>query len=209
MSDIWAPVIAAIGASFLTGIVAFGLDWRQARRSSRDALAARRQAAYGSMLAVSGLLGHTAGTLRITMEIRSGLKEGLDVVTRLRTPLEPVGVMELLRRDLEPLYRAWSELWVVGTREAVQVSNAILDRGIRVVGTATVPGETTNRLKRVVVGERWSQVEVDAFLREIQRLAVVRKRLAEVARRELGVGSVELFYDDEAEGKALPSDAAD
>jgi hypothetical protein len=197
--------VAALGASALTGAVAFGLEWRQSRQRERATTAARRQAAYGKLLSVSGLIGHTAGTLHLTVELRSGLKEGLDVALRHRKPVDPIELMELMRRDLEPLYEAWSEVWLVGTPEAIQIANAVVERSGRVVAAGTSQNEARNRLLRYLVGERWSQDEIDAFQAEIEGLASARKRLAEVARGEIGVDATELFYDADLQAKALQS----
>ena len=51
MSDLWVPVIAALGASALTGIVAFGLEWWRSYRADKSARAEQRSRAYTSSFA--------------------------------------------------------------------------------------------------------------------------------------------------------------
>lgn len=202
-SVVWAPVVAALGAAFLTGLVAFGLDWRRARHAKREAILAAQQAAYGGLLSISGLITHTAGMLHVVVETRSGLREGLDVATRVRKPVDPIHLLDMLRRDLEPLYEAWSSVWLVGSQQAVQVSNAVVERSARVIGAATSRSPSTSRLRRFIVGERWTKAEMDAFQADVEELAKARRRLAQLARKEFGVEAAELFYDAELEAKAL------
>lgn len=192
-ANIWAPVAAAIGASLLTGLVALVLDWRGARRRAHEDLRGRRQAAYGRMLAASGLLAHTAGGLHQMIELRSGVKEGVALAARLRRPVEPIDFIDLLRRDLEPLYEAWSQVWAAGSPPAVEASNLVMERAGEVLSAATTPGTARNRLLRYLAGERWSDEERAVLDADIRELAIARRRLAELARRELGIEATELF----------------
>ena len=90
MDPIWAPVIAAVGASALTGLVAFGIDWRGARRERHEGRRIERRDAYAKLLSITALISHTAGALHMTMELRSGLQEGVDIGTGKRQPLDPL-----------------------------------------------------------------------------------------------------------------------
>ncbi len=41
-ADLWVPVIAALGSAFLTGAVAFGLEWWRSRKAGKAAKSERR-----------------------------------------------------------------------------------------------------------------------------------------------------------------------
>jgi hypothetical protein len=51
--SIWAPVVAALGASFLTGIIRFGGIWWQQRRLARAAVVQEKSVAYHLLIAHS------------------------------------------------------------------------------------------------------------------------------------------------------------
>jgi hypothetical protein len=207
MDDVWAPVVAALGASLLTGGLAFGLDGWRGRREARAARDGRRQSAHVRLLCVSGLFAHTADALRLAIEVRSGLREGLDITTGRRKPVDPFELVDVLRRDLEPLYEALSEMWVVGSPEAVHASNAVTYQVQQVVDAATSRNSSDSRLRRMMLGERWSQDERDAYDAELKRLAHARKRLAEIARRECDVEMTDLFAST-AEGRQVAGTTA-
>ncbi len=75
MSNLWVPVIAALGSSFLTGLVAFGLEWWRSYRADKSARAERRSRAYSMLLTRSIVISQLASDLHFTMEVRSGLGE--------------------------------------------------------------------------------------------------------------------------------------
>src|ERR1700686_5309262 len=106
VETIWAPVIAALGSAALTGGVAFGLEWVRSHRAAKAALAERRAHAYSALIARAGVIAHTAGGLHVTMAIRSGWGESVDIFLGKRKPMDPVELSELLRLDTEPLYSA-------------------------------------------------------------------------------------------------------
>lgn len=106
MSDLWIPVIAALGASLLTGTFTFGLErWRLAK-VGKLAQSERRNRAYSLLLTRSAVILLTAFGLHATMEIRSGLREAVNVGTRNWKTLDPLEFNDRLRTDLQPLYEA-------------------------------------------------------------------------------------------------------
>lgn len=94
MSDLWVPVIAALGSSALTGMVAFGLEWWRSSRAGRATQAERRNRAYSMLLARSGVIIHVAGGFHIAMQVRSGLAEGVNVMLGKQRPLDPLELVE-------------------------------------------------------------------------------------------------------------------
>jgi hypothetical protein len=190
---IWAPVIAALGSASLTGAVAFGLEWGRSRRASKAALAERRARAYSSLISVAGVIAHTAAGLHAAMAVRSGIGESVDVLMGKRRLLEPLELINFLRADTEPLYRAWADVWTIGSPLAIGPANDVVDKCASVMGAATTRGVGATRLVRTLVGEKWTRAQLDEWQMEVRALADARRRLAEVARAELGIEVAELF----------------
>lgn len=186
-STAWAPVVAAIGSSALTAAVAYGIEWRRTRRDSASARTDRQQAAYSELLTRCALLVNSAGALRLTVTVRSGLKEGLDVVTGLRRPVDPLELNEYIRRDMEPLFAAMTEVWVVGSQRAIEAANDLVDQATTVVGAATDSSGTRPSLARFLSGVKWSDADNQVLADEIRKLASIRTAFAGIARSEAGV----------------------
>lgn len=193
MSDLWIPVIAALGSSALTGMVAFGLEWWRSQKADKSAQAERRSRAYSMLLTRSTIIAHLASDLHIAMELRSGLAESLNVAMGLQKKLDPLELSDRLRAELEPLYEAWTEVWVVGSKEAIPEANDLVTLCGEVMGAATQKGEARPLVLKVITGEKWTQKQLDQWQNELRGLAEARKRLGIIARRELGVDIADLF----------------
>lgn len=141
-------LIAALGSSALTGAVAFGLEWWRSNRAGKAAQAERRSRAYSMLLTRSIIIAHLAGDLHNVMEVRSGMKEGINVTFRFQKALDPLELAAQLRAEIQPLYEAWSEVWVVGSKEAVPEANDLFARCAAVVGAATQQGKAQARWLR-------------------------------------------------------------
>jgi hypothetical protein len=196
-SDLWVPVIAALGSAFLTGAVAFGLEWWRSRKAGKAAKSERRVRAYSLLLARSGVIAHVAVGLHIAMEVRSGLREGINVATGRQKPLDPLELIALQRIDLEPLYEVWSEVWTWGSKEAIPAANDLVARCGSVMGAATQRGESGSVLQRFIAGEKWTPQQLDEWNKEVRALAETRRQFAAIARREAGVEVADLFASNE------------
>lgn len=193
---------AVLAGSVATGAFALGagvgvalVQARSARRGERDE---RRRLAYSQLIAVSGVTLHTAYALRATVEFRSGLKEGLDVAMHHRKPLDPLELDAHIRRDTDPMYQAWSAVWVVGTQEAIRLANNLVTSVSNVVGAATKPGQARSGIVRFLAGEKWSQDQLRAWNGQIAALATARRAFTLLARRELGSEIAEVFTAPDA-----------
>ena len=191
-------LIAALGSSALTGAVAFGLEWWRSNRAGKAAQAERRSRAYSMLLTRSIIIAHLAADLHAVMEVRSGIKEGIDVTMRLQKALDPLEMQFRLRAEILPLYEAWSEVWVVGSKEAIPEANDLVARCGAVVSAATQHGEAQAKWLRGITGEKWTQQQLDQWQAELHGLAEARKRLGGVARRETGVEVVDLYASNES-----------
>jgi hypothetical protein len=143
------------------------------------------------------IIAHLAGDLHTIMELRSGMKEGINVTFRFQKALDPLELADRLRAEIQPLYEAWSEVWVVGSKEAIPEANDLVARCGAVVGTATQQGKAQARWLRGITGVKWIQQQLDQWQAEQRELAEARKRLGGVARRETGIEVVDLFASNE------------
>jgi hypothetical protein len=191
-------LIAALGSSALTGAVAFGLEWWRSNRAGKASQAERRSRAYSMLLTRSIVVAHLAGDLHAVMEVRSGMKEGINVTLRIQKALDPLEVQDRLRAEILPLYEAWSEVWVVGSKKAIPEANDLVARCGAVVGAATQQGKAQTMWLRGITGEKWTQQQLDQWQAELRGLAEARKRLGGVARLETGVEFVDLFASNES-----------
>jgi hypothetical protein len=190
-------VIAALGSSALTGIVAFGLEWWRSKKADKSTQAERRSHAYSILLTRSTIIAHLASDLHMAMKLKSGLTESLNVAMGITKKLDPLELADRLRAELQPLYEAWTEVWMVGSKEAIPVANDLVNRCGEVMGTATQKGEARPLFLKVVVGEKWTQKQLDQWQNELRGLAEARKRLGIIARKELGVEVADLFATNE------------
>jgi hypothetical protein len=67
------------------------------------------------------------------------------VTLGIKKPLDPLELGDRLRADLAALYEAWSEAWVVGSKEAIPFANDLVAQCGAVMGTATQRGECKAR----------------------------------------------------------------
>src|SRR6266511_104052 len=103
LDPVWAPVIAALGASSLTLLGTWGLYQLQHWQAKRTAERQERHAAYQEVLNRSITFAFRARTLGDAMRFRSGLSEGLSVLLRLRRTLDSLELYDWIDRDLRPL----------------------------------------------------------------------------------------------------------
>jgi ribosomal protein L5 len=88
MTTAEVAIVAALGASLFTGLASLGVvslqEWLRNRAADRDVLVN----AVTAMLSRSMAVMMRAQAIHQQMQLRSGLKEGLDVTLRLRKPAD-------------------------------------------------------------------------------------------------------------------------
>jgi hypothetical protein len=156
------------------------------------------------LLAQAGVIVFIAHGLHIMMETRSGLQEGLNVTLGRQKPIDLLELSDRLRANLQPLYEAWAEVWVIGSKEAIAAANDVVDQCGVVMGVATERGKAMPSVLRDIIGEKWTQEQLDQWEKELRILALARKRLGEVARREIGMKIAELFTPSKLQDLASP-----
>jgi len=150
------------------------------------------------LLTRSTIIAHLASDLHIAMQLKSGLTESLNVAMGITKKLDPLELADRLRAELQPLYEAWTEVWMVGSKEAIPEANDLVNHCGEVMGAATQKGEARPLFLKVIVGEKWTQKQLDQWQNELRGLAEARKRLGIIARKELGVEVADLFATNES-----------
>jgi len=213
--SIWAPVVAALGSSLLTGGAGFGTIWWQQRKRDKAMALAEISEAYHQLIASSLSFVIRARTLRDAMRSRSGLGEGLQVTLRIRQPLDPLEFHDWLARGFEPMNQAWSQIEVIGSPEAVARATQLLDACADLVGTAGQPGTARGKIATVLKGLEWTAEEQQALQFHVERIVKYRSEFVLIAREQLGrpaLGSgLELATDPGPTGgseSAAPENAA-
>lgn len=197
MPDIWAPVIAALGSSLLTGLIAFGLEWWRSRSSDRSALSERRSRAYSALLARSTAVSHLAGELHTIMELKSGLLEGINFMVGKSSPVDVIELAKWSDAATIPLYEAWSEVWAIGSKEAIAEANSLVTRCGEVMETGVQRGKAIPTWLTGVVGEKWTQEQLKEWQRAMHELAESRRKVGMIARKETGVEIADLFANND------------
>jgi hypothetical protein len=190
--SIWAPVIAALGASLLTGFFGFGAVWWQQHRLSKAAEIQEKSLAYHLLISRSLSFVVRATTLRNVMKTRSGLKEGVDVTFRFRKPSDPMELHDWLSKDFEPINEAWSKIQMIGAEESIDSATQLLDACGDLIGIATTPGTGRGKVATTVKGIAWTSEQEEALQAAIKRVTRCRESFVKVARRELGKSAVAL-----------------
>lgn len=195
-------IVAAFGAAILTGLASLGVvwfqEWKRGRAADRDTLAK----AVLDMLSRSMAVASRAQAVAEMVPLRSGLGEGVDIATRVRKPLDMFEFHDWLAQDLAPLSAAWSVIWTQGDQEMVRLANALLAACSDLIGASTDTGQAGSyleRVRRVIVGERWTDEQRSEAQDALKKVAAARKALAEHARRTFGRQHVELFGHGETD----------
>ena len=184
--SIWAPVVAALGASFLTGVLGFGtIFWQQRRRDRADAVAQKRNA-YGLLIAHSLNFTIRAQAMRNTMRARSGFNERLDLAMRLRRPLDPIELHDWFAQGYEPLNQAWANVEVVGSAAAVRIATDLMDTCADFVKLAGELGMARGRFVTYLRGFEWTADQDRALEEAARRVLGHRRAFIALARTELG-----------------------
>lgn len=178
----WAPVVAALGASLLTGLFTWGANWWVERR--RDRTAERREKTLAYQQLISRSLTFCGRTEALRKLIDSALNENDAVRASLGRPFGQLDVYDWLEKDYVPINDAWSKIRVIGSPEAVDEATQLLDACAELLDLATSSGDVDQ------------QVLNDAGTRVIE----TGETFIRVARKEVGEEAV-ASQRKEANGK--------
>lgn len=191
-ADILAPVIAALGASFLTILGSFGLFQWQRWRDNRANTRANKEATYRELHARTYSFVRRAGTLGLAKQFRSGITEGVSVSLGQRKPLDVFQLHEWLEADFRPITDAYSKVCLFGSQEAIDIANNILAACGALVGIATETDPHQGILVRLMKGERPTPEQAQAFKAAQKVVFIELEALVNIARREIGAALVAL-----------------
>jgi hypothetical protein len=129
------------------------------------------------------------------MHLRSGLKEGLDVTFHHRKPVDPMELYDWMDKDLGPLHEAWSEVWGVGSQEAIVAADRLVSACGEFTSSAASLNPEGGWLAKLIKGEVWSEEQKKAYDAALKELARARVDFAKVMRVELGNPLVEFSLE--------------
>lgn len=184
--SVWIPVVAALGASFLTSLGTWALDGqRQRGENQRKRLDARRRAYLQFLVAANGalLLGQSTRSLLMA---ESGVAASLGTLMRLREPADVHGLAFGMTAQLKPLLDAQSEVLACGTVAAAEAAGKVAVAAAEYLAGATEMSSTQRRLRGLVP---WTptmkqtgalQVKLDAVGEAVAAfISVVRRETGE------------------------------
>lgn len=191
-ADVWAPVIAALGASFLTLLGSFGLFQWQRWRDNRASTRTNKEIAYHELHARTYSFVRRAGTLGLAKQFRSGIAEIVSVSLGQRKPLDVFQLHEWLEADFRPIAEAYSKVCLVGSQEAIDIANNILTACGKLINAATATDPHQGPLLRLMKGECPTLEQVQAFEAAQKGVFIALEVLVTIARREIGTALVAL-----------------
>lgn len=195
MSNLWSGFAGVVIGAVVAGVTSWLTRWFSAKKSAGTARTAKRSRAYTSFLATCGLVMFTADSLRTIASSRSGVKESVAVLGG-RAPLDGVDVINLLRRDLDPLYHAWSQVWTVGTQDAIRLANEIVGCSADLLKAGSEPGRARGSLARTILGPAWTTNQIASLQDDIKHVAELRRDFADLVRRESGEPTAAQFSEE-------------
>jgi len=192
----WLFVAGQIAAALTVAFAAFiGVVYQQRRTDRREATAAQSRASV-DLLTQSLLFAQRAHALLLTARVRTGLSESLDVLLRLRRPVDPMELHDWLQQGTCPLYDAWSSTWVSSSPAMVTRGNAVIDActGVLDAVSERAPARGPARLREAIVGRGADKDQEERLRAAIHALAMARRDYAELVRKETGKDPAELFF---------------
>jgi hypothetical protein len=192
MSSVWVPVVAALGASLLTGAASLGVAWKQARWHAAADRGQRLASACSDVLSGSMLVANRARVLNATIRVRSGLTEATDIALHHRNPVDPLEVYDWLAQDHTALHKAVSEVWLRSPAILGTIASDIELQCARLLELATSLPDHRTFLQNLK-GVKRDEAFVTAWLSEVEHLGQLRKSFLKAAQQELGEASASLL----------------
>jgi hypothetical protein len=192
LMSIWAPVVAALGASVLTLFGSFGLSEHQSRVRERAHRVQERSAAYGALLAKSLDLVMRVQATDALMRLRSGVGDSAAIGFHVER-FSITNYIDWIDRAFRPMYEAWSQVWAVGSQDAVNAANLLVMASNDLVRTSMAPDQKSGWLRSVVSGESWTEEQRSTLRQAMRRVTKERVAFAAVMRAETGREPVELY----------------
>jgi hypothetical protein len=186
VNSLWIPVVAALGASLLTGIFGFGGEALRDRRSGAIEAERRRRDAYVEFLIAANGQIATLTTVRELRKLGTGLKPVVTID-------DPVAFLQQFNRESMLVFAAWTRVWLHGSQDAITISNRFVDAVIPATGAATAMGKARPLLLSRLLGEAWTKEQENEYADALRNLGRIRIEFAKAARKELREADVEML----------------
>ena len=191
----WVGVVAALGGALVSGLTVWLVGIHQRKQNLGDAEAQERIAAYVALLTISANMTMRIQTLGDAKRLRSGIQEGLAVTFGQRKPLDLLELYDWLNQDGSRLNDAWMKVWAVGTQEAIDAADRLMDGIGDFMAAAVAENPEIGRLRMTLFGTGRSAAQVQAYDAAMRTLAERRVAFAQVLRNEDGAEAVEFALE--------------
>ncbi len=186
-SSLWIPVIAALGASFLTGVAGFGLELVRDTLDVEHHEMRRRRDAYVEFLVAA------AGQIAMLSSIREIRKLGTGALRFTTLIKDPIAFLKEYNAEAMVLFNAWAKVWLDGSQQAIEGANRFVDAAIPATEAASAPGKARPAFLARILGEAWTTEQQKEYADALRALGKLRIEFAKVARKELGGLEIDLL----------------
>ena len=204
MSDVWAPVIAALGASGLTGLFGWGVSAWNLRRMGRSAKTDACRRSYLALLESSSRLIAMGQNTNVTLKHRTGVGEALGVFVGLRKPIDLQTVQDRFGQELTSIIDSLTLVWTVGSQDGIDAGDklAVAASDYLAASGAMTPWQ----LKWIsLTGWNPTRAQTKELDRKLRELMESRAAFVQVVRREFREVPVTLSI----EGQTIPATSRD
>lgn len=192
---VWVPVIAALGASILTNLGNVGLYWLQRRKESKAAVRKEQAEAYGDLLARTSLLHYRAMLAGVLARSHSGLEYRLNLLFRFSRPIDFFEMTRWTGESFQLVTDAWLRVWVVGSQDAVDAADRLMDAAGGIVSATTSLNTDQSAVSKSIRGEVWSEAQRKSYDDAVRRISREHVAFAKVVRKELGRATIEFALE--------------
>ncbi len=186
-NSLWIPVIAALGASFLTGVAGFGLELiRDALGVEHEQVRRRREAYVEFLIAAASQLAMLS-TLREMRKLATGAFRFNELIK------DPIAFLREYNREAMVLFEAWTKVWLSGSQEAIEAANRFVDATVPATEAASATGKARHVILSRLLGEGWTEQQQKDYADALRNIGRLRIEFAKVARRELGETEIDIL----------------
>lgn len=188
---------AVLGGAVIGAAATYFGGWAHDRRAGKAAEADFRRQSYVDLLSRSIDLASRTRTLLSVAKLRGGLQEGASILLYHRKPLDPIALHDWISLAWQPLFDAWSRVWISGDSEAIRLANTLIDKCADLLSalSSTPPASRRAKLRECVLGPDISR-QLPIYEEHLREVAAARRELAEFVRRETKRPTAELFSAD-------------
>lgn len=148
--SLWVPVVAALGASLLTTLGAWGLEAQRRRAAARSQSVEVRRAAYVAFVEAANGMLMLGQTLRTLLQAQSGLAVSLAELLRIRRPVDPSELVWRMADHVRSVLDAQAGVIACGTPRAARAARDVVATASAYLQAATAMTGAQRRLSGVM-----------------------------------------------------------